>query len=356
MDRAQERKNLRDGIRGCFAGVAFGDALGMAWETLSAGEIFAATHSKGVTDLQDLPGGADDRHFSSAQGLTLGDTTDDWQLTAACAKSIIRCKGFDLLDQSMVLVEALEQTSAGWGGTTRQSVLQMKTWFNSRGWDGRRPGVAPVHGPNKGAGNGVLMRLSPVGAYYAAHYLRDDWGATSDLCSETACQFSLLTHGVREAVRSAQCLLHIFVDILNCRMNGGHPPMLSRLKTLIAREMTDYRDVEPIRRLLDGPNVSRRILEDPVLLRETTGTSTLASETVAFTLATYLRHQTDFRAAVLEAVNAGGDTDTNASIIGALVGASVGWNLLPQGWLSQVPKVNEAVTLADTFCDALFPA
>jgi len=62
------------------------------------------------------------------------------------------------------------------------------------------------------------------------------------------------------------------------------------------------------------------------------GTSSYTFESVPFSIATFMRHPTDFKAALKEAVEAGGDTDTNAAIVGSLVGANVGINNIPDDW------------------------
>ncbi len=56
-------------------------------------------------------------------------------------------------------------------------------------------------------------------------------------------------------------------------------------------------------------------------------------DTVSFALAAWKRHPRDYRAAVLEAVQAGGDTDTVAAIVGGIVGAAVGKEGIPRAWL-----------------------
>jgi ADP-ribosylglycohydrolase len=61
-------------------------------------------------------------------------------------------------------------------------------------------------------------------------------------------------------------------------------------------------------------------------------------ETVAFALAAWKRHPRDYRAAVLEAVRAGGDTDTVAAIVGGIVGAAVGKEGIPSEWLGRMAE------------------
>ncbi len=55
--------------------------------------------------------------------------------------------------------------------------------------------------------------------------------------------------------------------------------------------------------------------------------------TVPVALYSWLRHRTDFRAAVEEVVLLGGDTDTTGALTGALAGATLGPNGIPCEWL-----------------------
>jgi ADP-ribosyl-[dinitrogen reductase] hydrolase len=50
----------------------------------------------------------------------------------------------------------------------------------------------------------------------------------------------------------------------------------------------------------------------------------------------WLRHQHDYRGGILEIVRCGGDTDTTAAILGAIIGASVGKGGIPSDWLNSL--------------------
>lgn len=60
-----------------------------------------------------------------------------------------------------------------------------------------------------------------------------------------------------------------------------------------------------------------------------------------------LKHPTDFRAAVVAAVNHSGDSDSTGSICGAILGASLGLDAIPAEWQEQVENRDELVRIAD---------
>jgi ADP-ribosyl-[dinitrogen reductase] hydrolase len=54
-----------------------------------------------------------------------------------------------------------------------------------------------------------------------------------------------------------------------------------------------------------------------------------------------LKENVDFERAMREVIGLGGDTDTNAAIVGAMVGAYVGYCRLPEEWKAKVEGFNE---------------
>jgi ADP-ribosylglycohydrolase len=63
------------------------------------------------------------------------------------------------------------------------------------------------------------------------------------------------------------------------------------------------------------------------------------------------RHR-DFSAAVLAAVNLGGDTDTTAGITGGMAGLRGGLSAIPSDWIAALPRRDEVMGLAARFADA----
>lgn len=73
------------------------------------------------------------------------------------------------------------------------------------------------------------------------------------------------------------------------------------------------------------------------------GRTAVAAATIALWTA---YHQSNLERALIQLVNAGGDTDTNAALAGALLGARDGESAIPPRWLSQLPQVSHLRALA----------
>lgn len=298
-------------------GIMIGDAMGMPVEMMTAKEIkeqtggitgFIKPLQKRVKDTADLPAGT---------------TTDDWALTKAVAESIIRCKGFDLLDVALAHVAEQETSQFGWGRNTRTGIEQIKLYFDSRGKEGRRPGVWRTD--SVGCGNGVAMKVASLAV------IRSNSSAPFEMGS--------LTHGDKEASVAANGMKVLLEEVIHHHLPDielyteqqfiyGH----QFYKTEFSIKTKNLTDNE----LLFGP------LEN---LIEKIGTGCNALESVPFSIALFIRNKNDFRKGMLEAVNAGGDTDSIAAMTGALIGANVGIGGIPEEWATFSKSFNEAIEL-----------
>ena len=55
--------------------------------------------------------------------------------------------------------------------------------------------------------------------------------------------------------------------------------------------------------------------------------------------------------ALIALVSAGGDTDTNGAVAGAILGARYGASAIPQRWLNCIPQRQRIMQLADDLLD-----
>jgi ADP-ribosylglycohydrolase len=73
-----------------------------------------------------------------------------------------------------------------------------------------------------------------------------------------------------------------------------------------------------------------------------------AHEAIAAAVYIITRHPDDTVAGVLEAANTPGDSDSIATLVGALLGARHGIAALPHEWVTGVERSTELISLANT--------
>ncbi|MCX6779112.1 MAG: ADP-ribosylglycohydrolase family protein [Candidatus Magasanikbacteria bacterium] len=329
-------------VAGCFAGIAIGDAMGMPVEMMTRQEIH---HRFGRVRGFVKP-------FAGSHpyklGLMSGDTTDDTQLTTAVAQALIWGRGFDLTQLSKEHVKALEESIVGWGDTTVRAVSAMKERWQ-KGQRIYKPVPQCFSLENKDCGNGVVVKVAPVAVWRVLKAGSHVDGEDGRLLQSIS-QLGALTHSDPRASIAAYAVaktlflvlseyvdfsfIHllfddIFYSVQTIENNCGIAGEKNILSTNLAKARYKMLD-----KGYPSSEVSRRL-----------GTASFVLESAPFSIVTALRHIDDFRAGVLEAVNAGGDTDSNASVVGAIIGANVGLEGIPPEWLRFSPAYLEMARL-----------
>lgn len=285
---------------GCLLGCACGDVLGSCVEMQSRGEI-----------LQQFPGLLTDFQPSD-RGLGFGCYTDDTEMTLALARSILRCGDVRGSDCAAAYAEAFTpQRGYGRSAVKVLSALQ-------QGADWRRTGTMLF--AEGSFGNGGAMRIAPIGLLYGH--------LESVRLYEKVKAALWMTHTHPEAIDAA---------LLQARAVGM---MLMADAPLDSQGLLD--------RLLEYAPES--ILNSKLkLLKELLSQQAAAAEVVAVfgcgvrsgdswppALWAALRFSADPEAAIIQAVNLGGDTDTIGAMTGALVGALHGDRWFPERWITQL--------------------
>ncbi len=346
---------LLDKIQGCLMGVLIGDAMGMPWENLTAEEIKFKTLNQGVKDFCSAFSRTD-----SGADLKAGDTTDDWALTYACAASMCRRRGFDPHDLALAHITELERSLAGWGKTTEQGVRQLQEYFLTQGKSGRSPLDPPLSLPGRGSGNGVAMKVAGVVCPMAAftdprvmdEQLLFSTGITLDNLRENVLALGRLTHSDVQASAAAYGVAQIILDCL-----FDHPRAVegTRENAAFFHVFKIFNSTELLgKETLPGSKFSRRVqllIDHNLLFGSIDGLITQINnrshclESVPFAIAVFLRHSTNFEGGILEAVNAGGDTDTVAAMVGSMIGARVGLSGIPERFRKYSAEFDRALTL-----------
>ncbi len=327
---------------GCLVGAAIGDALGMPVEMATRKQILDATDGRGVTGFADVPRLT--RIDDNVHNAT-GTTTDDTQLMLAVANSLVRKREFDLVDCLQEHVRALNSGLFGWGKTTQDRVKAFGEWFASGGKKGADP---HSRSPVMSLGTGVAMKIAPIGVFFG---LRKETCLNPD--KEIADATFLLGYATHGDPRASVAGV-VIASLVRSFMTEEDPLVRDRLISLLRSHGARIAELENIE-LVHGMEGSTKPVEEPLMSRvarvldsvdemvtsaspkallKIVGTSSFSvMEIIPLALGILLRHPTDFRAAVCEAVNMGGDTDTLACIVGALVGANVGIDAIPRDLL-----------------------
>lgn len=291
--------DLLDKFIGSLLGSAVGDALGMPLEGFSALEIQRAFGR--VVDMLPAP----EHHFH--HGLRAGQYTDDTEETLILAESIIEAQGFsgDVFAEHLIRWGSAwvldERLNRGVGITTRSAIENM---LSGKPWQDAGVSIDTC---------GAAMRAAPVGLVY--HWDLSMVTRYSELQS-------IVTHRSRAARAGAVAVaVGVALSLLD----------LPRMKILEVSAETASRISPELGRKLEEARILHQSGRDPSDALELLGTSPSVHDAVPS--AFYCFVHLDPEDALVEAVNAGGDTDSVASIAGALAGARYGTSWIPERWL-----------------------
>ncbi|MDP3899923.1 MAG: ADP-ribosylglycohydrolase family protein [bacterium] len=325
-------------FQGCLSGAQIGDAMGMPVESMSRAEILAATNGEGISGFVDPI----QTRIKDMTRLEAGDSTDDWQLTQILARSLCQMRQFDIVDIANEHIIAMARSIVGWGGTTKQAIEEVKIYQLTKGKEGRHPeDLAGDYGHNRGAGNGVAMKIAPLALFHSSYQITE-----LPLLLDVL-ELGRLTHYDPRASSTAAAVALIIRYVINQPVSN-HDSSIGLLqsiydnikyfeKTILKVDSQfDLTMTKWLKKFLKNP--AEYLLADIETLIEKIGTGCFCLESVPFAIAVFLRHPRDFRAGVLEAVNAGGDTDTTASMAGAMIGANVGLDGIPEEWRTFRPE------------------
>ncbi len=308
MDR--EDPQLVSRARGALLGLVAGNQLGVPTEHLGTPEAIRKAFPNGLVDLAPPPKNSpyDD---DAAMALLLGE-------------SLLASKGFDENDVARRWVKWMKVDGRGIGVTTRRALTLI-----DRGKEPFEAGrLANQANAGRSAGNGSVMRCIPVALRY-----HDD----PDRLIRVSTQQAAITHaderctwGAAAVNLAARELLHgniYFIDEVMHRIGDRAPRVLREAIHRVPRE----RDSDlPISRPGEAGYVVHCI-------------------EIAFWFVT---HDRSLEEALMYLAQAGGDTDTNAAVAGALLGARYGEVALPPRWVDQITGVQGIAQLAERLVSA----
>lgn len=267
--------------QGCLLGLLAGDALGSQVEFQTAADI-ARRHPGGPRDLVD----------GGTWNLIAGQPTDDGEMALSLAGALVAKGGFD--------AGATAAAYVGWG---RSGPFDIGS-TTSAGLAALARGGRAV---SESQANGALMRVAPIGIACAGDPARAAQWAQAD---------ARLTHpsAVCRAASAA------FAAAVAVGLAGADAATMAAVAEANA---TDPAVRACLRAAHSAP---------PADVQRNMGWVLIALQNAFH----HLLAGHTLEAALIDTVAAGGDTDTNAAICGALIGAAQGRGALPLRWQNAV--------------------
>lgn len=287
-----------DAIAGAILGCAVGDALGLPYENLSRRRALR------------LLGEPDGHRFVVGRGMVSDDTEHTCMVAQALCAAPTDPDAF-ARDLGRRLRWWLVGLPAGIGSATLRAALRL--WL----------GFAPDRSGVFSAGNGPAMRSPVLGA--AIENLgalgRFVWASTRITHTDPKAY-----HGALAVAVAAWCAKR-GVTTPDAYFEHSRSAVGEHVSAEFSSLMAD------VARSIKAGDSTEAFAER---LGSHRGVSGYVYETVPVALHCWLSHPRDYRRAVTTVIRCGGDTDTTAAIVGALVGAGVGPAGIPTEWLDRV--------------------
>lgn len=290
---------LRDRQRGCFYGLAIGDALGAAVEFKKPGKF------EPVTGYRD----------GGPWNLNPGEWTDDTAMALALADSLSR--GFSAQDQLECYKNwyytgkySVNNKCFDCGNQTRESITEFA-----------RSGKLCANDSIKNSGNGSIMRLAPIPIKFYSDPLLETYARES----------SVTTHGSPLCTSACAYLATVIAGLI--RGESKDTVLDNRWLTLD----TILKLESQITAIANGSFKSGKVK----------GTGFVVESLEAAVWAFW--QSNTFEEAVLSAVNLGDDADTTGAIAGQMAGALYGYSSIPQSLIDGLARKD----LIDTYLNPI---
>ena len=363
---------VRDKFRGCLLAGAVGDALGAPVEFMKRRQIVMRYGEPGICDYPKN----DDNEIEAL-------ITDDTQMTLFTAEGLLRANMRCCTQEVRSFSEAFANVTAhaylrwlytqgetnplleidkldGWligheelfarrapGNTCLSSLRDMRRHFAN-------PRIA--YNTSKGCGG--VMRMAPVGMFFAASKQFGDLVHREQLAFETGLQLAALTHGHPTGYLSSGA----FSLIVMLLFEGQ--PLRQAIETTLQR-LTDYDQYEETFEAIDNARVAATNSPNNFDTLASLGEGWIAEEALAIALYAALstdelplslesfhredqtHQQNRMERGIVLAVNHSGDSDSTGAICGNLLGAMYGQTAIPPRWLAPLELRNVIEEMAD---------
>ncbi len=360
MGRIRDTEIHLDQIRGCMVGGAIGDALGYPVEFWSEDQIFDTYGTRGMTEyrLDGTTGKAlisDDTQMTlfTANGLLVGDTRSSMRGIRAMPRHYVAPAYMDWLRTQEEFFEG-----------SRKSKERRSSWLLDvpRLYSRRAPGNTCLSAlanykrishsgvpddyvktrQNDSKGCGGIMRVAPVALDYSRIPMED-------LDMEGA-QIAAITHSHSLGYMPAAVLTHIINRIVFAGGKMTLKEIVLEAKETVAGIFRGDRHLKELTDIIDLAVKLSENEENDLDNINRIGEGWVAEETLGIALYCSLRHQNDFSAGVIAAVNHKGDSDSTGAVTGNILGALLGYDAIEEKWKKDLELLDVILEISDDLC------
>jgi ADP-ribosylglycohydrolase/fructose-1,6-bisphosphatase/inositol monophosphatase family enzyme len=292
--------------QGLLMGLLAGDALG-------AGVEFQHRDDIADVNLETMQDGG-------VWGLMAGQITDDGELAMMLGRSLLRAGGYDAETALDAYLYWLLSLPFDIGNTTRSA---LSAGLNQPA-DERLRSVRLAAKMTGSQSNGSIMRIAPLAL----------WGFRKnlDVLADIARMDAEITHADPVCVDANR----VFTVTLALLLRGVSP-------------VQAYQETVQWAQLAQVESAVLAVLQKAEESLPNDAYTFQGSVIWSLHIAYHqLLHATDIAEGIREAVRQGGDTDTNAAITGALLGARFGINALPSQWTQMILSARPLANMSNT--------
>ncbi|MBO4838220.1 MAG: ADP-ribosylglycohydrolase family protein [Lachnospiraceae bacterium] len=359
----------KDKIRGCLIGGAAGDALGYVIEFRDEDEIFSrfgrAGISKYETDRRGRARISDDTQMTlfTAEGLLAADLGEKYpedrtRMRHAVARAYqdwLRTQEMSWEKARKKLQEAdgqeggAGQPGQNGSGTPLRLIPDLYNWRAPGGTclGALRTQKETQHLPddfirepqNDRKGCGGIMRVAPLGLCCPGEEDRN--------VAWEGAQIAAITHGGPLGYMTAAVAAQIIHRLVFGPDGLSLKEIVREARETAAELFRGYEYQEDLLNIIDlAVELSENDAPDLDNIH-LIGEGWVAEETLGIALYCALRHTGDFSAALIAAVNHGGDSDSTGAVTGNILGALHGYDALDDKWKTALELHDVILRLAD---------
>ncbi|HNY64573.1 MAG TPA: ADP-ribosylglycohydrolase family protein [Deltaproteobacteria bacterium] len=298
---------------GSLVGQCLGDALGFPVE----GQPHSVCREYVQEIIEEGPG------LRARPGYVFGQYTDDSQLARELILSCLSSKGFNPADYAVRIADLFSMgRMVGGGIATWDAAMRLSQGVP---WD-------QAGEPSPSAGNGSAMRAGPIGLMY--------FDRTGSLVKAAHDQ-SFITHkDIRCSVGSVAIAGSVALALVNRPIDK--PQFIAEISHLVSvidpsaeavfASLINWIDLKPV-------DAIRSILSEGYAFgdwQDWQGLTPFVTGTVLWSLYSFLRTPDNYLETMATAIEVGGDVDSTAAMAGAISGAYLGMENLPEDLASHL--------------------